>query len=676
MRTMNALHIFTKFTIRYLKVVILKSGERMPISVLFSSIVFGIFVTQIAIDGLPSYIENILGKSIITLIVMFLLSVAVYLYSEARNISKRTGGYAQLGTLFVGVLFYYFFEEGLFNNFYAESFIYIVMTIVCTIAAIFIAPFLYGLVKRQQLAQRELYIFGYSVVQATIMATIVGTVIMLLGFAGWAAITTLFEISIDDIYAYWAAFSLSLLAPVFFLSQIPSVRVDAHTPIEDSKFFGFLIKYIGIPAIAFYFVILYLYTLKVLINFSDWPHGEVAWMVIGFSFFGYLIYTAAYIFENDFKPAKIFRAWFPYVVVPQVAMLFYAIGLRINQYDVTINRYFVVAFGFWLLLISLHFIFSRHKYLGAIPLSLMVFIATISIGPWGVYSYPEARQLTNLQANLTEAGILQEGVIIPITDAKSIDAKLSGEIYEGIEYICNNHGCDALQPLLGDELATVRAKDIEEFEKIKQNTIQRKEKMIAEESDAEIVEMYTEDISDTQESAYTPMRNWAIIAVLTELIGVERYNAWGRDSDGVERYITFTQEEQSRGEGAILVRGFDYYVRLGQVYPNFGFVYEADMSEQNTLYQVVFDISSESVVLKKYGEVVATFDIAEQLTAIKSGNRSAMSFVLDDSSLRLKIVLYDITLPNPQWVQTADELKEERFVENTNVYGYALIKEK
>ncbi|MBT3727397.1 DUF4153 domain-containing protein [bacterium] len=67
-------------------------------------------------------------------------------------------------------------------------------------------------------------------------------------------------------------------------------------------------------------------------------------MVIGFSIFGYIIYIFSYAFDLKNKFIKTFRKVFPYVVIPQIFMLFYAIYLRINQYDLTINRYFVVVF--------------------------------------------------------------------------------------------------------------------------------------------------------------------------------------------------------------------------------------------------------------------------------------------------------------------------------------------
>jgi hypothetical protein len=102
-------------------------------------------------------------------------------------------------------------------------------------------------------------------------------------------------------------------------------------------------------------------------------------MVIWFSIFGYITYMFSYVFEEKNKFIKIFRKVFPYIVIPQIFMLFYAIYLRINQYDITINRYFIVVFGLWLLIISLYYIFSKKKHLAFIPAVLTLFTIIISI---------------------------------------------------------------------------------------------------------------------------------------------------------------------------------------------------------------------------------------------------------------------------------------------------------
>ena len=76
---------------------------------------------------------------------------------------------------------------------------------------------------------------------------------------------------------------------------------------------------------------------------------------------------------------QIFRKYFPIVVLPQIPMLGYAIILRINQYDLTMNRYFVVIFGVWLTIISLYFMIGKIKSLTIIPATLTVITLFISI---------------------------------------------------------------------------------------------------------------------------------------------------------------------------------------------------------------------------------------------------------------------------------------------------------
>lgn len=122
----------------------------------------------------------------------------------------------------------------------------------------------------------------------------------------------------EKIFAYWAVVSLAFSAPMYGLLHFPmKSEINART-FEVNKFFSFLIKYIGVPFITIYFIILYVYTAKVLINFSDWPKGIISWMVIGFSVFGYLnyIFSKSYEVANSF--IRIFRRYFPMIVVPQL----------------------------------------------------------------------------------------------------------------------------------------------------------------------------------------------------------------------------------------------------------------------------------------------------------------------------------------------------------------------
>jgi hypothetical protein len=136
-------------------------------------------------------------------------------------------------------------------------------------------------------------------------------------------------------------------------------------------------------------------------------------------------------------------------------MLLYAIYLRIQQYDLTIDRYIVVVFGILLLTISIYFICSKKKRLLAIPVTVTLFTLLISFGPWSIFSLPEARQLARLEANLQKAGILVDGQIVPLKSYEDIDENLSSQIHSGIRYVCYYSDCKAIIQLFGREMQEV-----------------------------------------------------------------------------------------------------------------------------------------------------------------------------------------------------------------------------
>lgn len=261
----------------------------------------------------------------------------------------------------------------------------------------------------------------------------------------------------------WMVLALVLAAPFFALASVPAKSTFDSAKYEETAFFSFLVKYVAIPFVTIYFLILYAYTAKVLANFSEWPKGEVTWMVIGFSFFGYLAYAFSYGLEKEFAFVKKFRKALPFAVMPQIAMLSYAIYLRLAQYDLTANRYFVVVFGIMLLVLSAYFAFSKDKRLVAIPVAIVGFAATISIGPWSVFSLPAARQEARLANNLEIAGMLANGkVSAPVSP---LSKELSVEIYEGADYLVDYEGTEALKDVFPEQYAKADKESRAEFDK-------------------------------------------------------------------------------------------------------------------------------------------------------------------------------------------------------------------
>lgn len=163
------------------------------------------------------------------------------------------------------------------------------------------------------------------------------------------------------------------------MSRIPDKDHFYELVHYKKQAWHFMVEYLFLPFTVIYFLILYSYSIFVLADFGNWPRGIISWMVIGFSTLGYFTYILSYSLQENHKYIALFRKFFPWVVIPQLGMLFYAIYLRIHQFDLTINRYLVVLFGIWLLIVSLYLVFSRRKFLAFIPLFLTTLILIFSV---------------------------------------------------------------------------------------------------------------------------------------------------------------------------------------------------------------------------------------------------------------------------------------------------------
>jgi hypothetical protein len=515
---------------------------RFLISILVSIIVTIVFFTLIA-GWFSGETERLFVRIIMASIVVFFLSISTTLCGESLK-NKKYISLWYIVSLVFWWLFFYFLSANI-ENF--ENIIFFILTLLGIISFLFFAPYTKHL-KNTSYKEISYYIYFYSIAVIFFISFIVGWSLTLLGNVAIWSVRTLFDLNYSfsgDIHAYWSSFALAFLTPIFILYQIPSKENFEENTFHENIFFNFLIRYIAIPFIYVYFFILYAYILKVLVNFGDWPKGEVSWMVIGFSLFGYITYIFSYIFECEktqwyHKLITLFRQYFPYIVLPPVAMLFYAIFVRIWQYDLTINRYFVVAFGVYLTVSSLYLILSQKKSLLYIPALLTLFTLIMSVGPWSAYHLPLSRQTERLEDNLITANILYNTgfsprEILPLGEYDDITPQLSGEIYEGIRYVCGFDNCNKIKQLFPKIYADILRDDERTF-----NT--NKEKY----------NWFNED-------KYTWPNRFKIISELTDRLMVQAYDAW-RIYEGFSTFHTYANDIFY----PLDVRGYDYVMQVRQ----------------------------------------------------------------------------------------------------------------
>ncbi len=112
--------------------------------------------------------------------------------------------------------------------------------------------------------------------------------------------------------------------------------------------------------------------------------------------------------------------------------MFYSIYLRINQYGFTINRYLVVALGFFSLLSMLYYIFVKNSSNMTIIVLFSIIVLISSIGPVSAYNISAISQNKRLKNLLTKNQMLVGGKIVANNNISDDDKK---EIISIVNYL-------------------------------------------------------------------------------------------------------------------------------------------------------------------------------------------------------------------------------------------------
>jgi hypothetical protein len=526
----------------------------------------------------------------------------------------------------------------------AESVTYFLLHLVGFLSLLFFAPYLMRLFRGE--TETIEYINYFSRMGwVLLMSIVVGGSLVGLGFIAIGSVVALFDLSAlvaeDKWYGDWASIALASIAPLYALSHLPHLGEIEKRTYEINRFFSFLIRYIAVPFICIYFLILYAYSVKVLIHFSDWPKGMICWMVIGFSTFGYITYIFSKPYSEEGNIVRLFRRYFPLAVIPQLAMLAYAISLRISQYDLTMNRYFVVIFGLWLLGISLYLTISRRQSLAIITASLTLLSLLISIWPWSVFSFPFARQETRLMQYLETAKILQDGKIVPLKSERDISKELSTDIASGIEYLCNFDDCARIKEIFPDQVLIAEAKYNKEWESYN-NT------------------------GTTYPWAYP----YQIQSTIESELRVQRYPYDDEKREfPEEEYLNYNIDYQ-KWQYPLDVKGYDMILQVistdqKRVYP-----------DNRDYPYVIYDATTESLSYYTASGVVQSYPltISEKLrdsATISPVMPSDLTFVLSDKEREIRLILQSLMVKNPNYTGTkASDVYRE------TASGFALIRKK
>lgn len=396
--------------------------KRFPLSASISIILFLIFAHLIISEKIPNT-QTI--SIILSLCIWFFLSLSVPLFQEKTEKNITISWYIFVILYCIGFYFFNFQNDLLSWNF--DFF-----------GIHFFAFLLFPLwiwYSWKKTNENQYINFFSKFIRLLFTAVGISIILIILGnLALWAVwwLFNLYHLDIfDKLHAIYSVFIGTIFLPFYGMIKFPKMTTEGKEEVQITPIETFITKYIGIPFIIIYFIILYIYSIKILLNFWEWPRGIVSYLVIIFSGIWYFTYISIYHLLKENRIARVFEKFFPYAVLFQLPMLFYSIYLRINQYGLTTNRYVVVIIGVILLIISLYFIFSKIRRRVIIPALFSIIAIFVSIGPWGIFSLPYSTQFDSLKKEMISAEMYKDGKIFPfnyekfnIEQAKSIKAKI------------------------------------------------------------------------------------------------------------------------------------------------------------------------------------------------------------------------------------------------------------
>jgi hypothetical protein len=285
-----------------------------------------------------------------------------------------------------------------------------------------------------------------------------------------AALDNLFGVDVPGRrYAELWILTSMMFTTWFFLAGIPDNLATLESSTDYPKTLKILAQYILLPIVLLYFLILYAYLAKIVINW-DWPKGWVSKLILGFSATGMfsLLLLRPLAGQTVNAWAKKAEYWFYIVLVPLIVMLFLAVWRRVGEYGITEGRYLALALGVWLLFLVAYFTLSKQKSIKIIPASLCLAAFAVSFGPWGTFAVSRTSQISRLERITTEHGILVDGRIHPVH--QEVPFAASKQISSILDYLSENHGYDAIQKWfdvsLRDSTSTFRGRGFKSAEAV------------------------------------------------------------------------------------------------------------------------------------------------------------------------------------------------------------------
>lgn len=375
--------------------------------------------------------EEIILRTLATLLYGAFALTSLKLLVESNNwsISKHAIGIV----IIMGWISLYVWD--LLSAFSASTYLFFTLTI---FLSLIFAPYI-----QRSSTQASFWYFNYlsadAIRYALLASLMLGAGISLI----LISVGYLFELTISPkLYADTWILSMGLLFPIYIFANLS--REFDFDEEECSGFpqgISFITNYILAPLMLAYMAILYAYFIKIILQW-ELPRGNLGWMITTFGSIGILTKLIAYpIRDKGTRLLSLFDRYFYYALLVPIILLALAIGVRINQYGVTEQRYMVVLVGIWFTIVSLATVIKRAQFhIKYVPMVLALLSLFATFGPWGVAEVSFNSQISRFESLLLKNQLLINGRLHKTDDESQIPFDDRKAISSVAAYLCTeNH---------------------------------------------------------------------------------------------------------------------------------------------------------------------------------------------------------------------------------------------
>lgn len=267
----------------------------------------------------------------------------------------------------------------------------------------------------------------------------------------------LFGIGVDEKYFLRLWFIIATVFNTwFFLSDLPEQVVELNRTADFPQTMRVFTQFVLLPLITVYLLILYVYGAKIIFT-AEWPKGWVSYLVIGFSTAGIFALLLIWPLREDarFTWIKLYSRNFFRALFPLILLLSASIFIRVRDYGITENRYFIIALACWLMFIAIYFLWSRAKRITVIPASLLFLSLMAGYGPWSAFSVSELSQRSRLESILQRYNLLTESGVQPLPVGAKMARVDLVQVADILYYFTENSNRAELAKYIGSDVDSI-----------------------------------------------------------------------------------------------------------------------------------------------------------------------------------------------------------------------------